>query len=94
MIDEITMLRATESQMQVASEAVDRICREMLDTYACTFVLSNDVPYQQWAPLPWGWQAGIENPVTLRRGLPPLTLRGPVAVSVATLQWIYGQTGR
>jgi hypothetical protein len=85
---EIASLRAEEATMQRNSEVVDRWCRDLMGKYACTFVTSDDVPYQCYARLPWDWARGVKVPVTAQRGMPPRDMRGPVAVSTATLKWI------
>jgi hypothetical protein len=51
-------------------------------------VLAEGIAFGRWALLPWDWQRGLEVPVTSKPGKPPRDMRGPVAVSLATLRWI------
>ena len=85
---EIAAQRHAERRMQVESEEADSLCRRLVEVYRCDFVIAQEIPEGQWARLPWEWANGIEHSVTCRVGYPPRELRGPVAVSLATLRRI------
>ena len=85
---EIAAQRRAERRMQVAAEEADSLCRRLVDVYRCDFVIAEQIPEGMWARLPWDWQSGVENPVAVRWGKPPCDLRGPVAVSLASLRRI------
>jgi hypothetical protein len=87
---EIMALRQGEAVMQQQSVEADRLCRRLVDTYRCDFVIVEGIAFQRWAPLPYDWQNGVAEPVVSRFGKPPRHLKGPVAVSLATLKWIGG----
>lgn len=85
---EVEALGAAERAMQADSEEADRLVGRLVSVYRCDFVLAEGIAFGRWALLPWDWQRGLEVPVTSKPGKPPRDMRGPVAVSLATLRWI------
>lgn len=85
---EILSLRAEESRMTAEASEADRLCRDLMEIYACDWVVAEELPLAAWAALPRGWQMGLAAPVALFPGHPAQDYRGAVAVSLATLRWI------
>ena len=83
---EIAALRFQEKEMQRFGAEADKLCRDLICRFSCDFVIADNMPLGSWAKLPPYWQAGVESPVEPKWGKPPSSLKGPVAVSLATLR--------